>query len=202
MITALVLAAGLSSRMGRSKPLLPYGEHTVVEHIVSVLRQCPLAEIMVITGFEAGRVTQQLRGLPVRTVFNPGYSSGEMLSSLQVGLRAAAPSATGVLLALGDQPALEPDVVRQVLAAEGEVVFPSYQMRRGHPMLIRRHLWPGILALREGQTLRDFFKNDRVRIQHVNVATPTVLRDMDTPEDYQRELEALKSRSQPNFDLV
>lgn len=200
MITAIVAAAGLSTRMGQSKPLLPFGERTVIEHIVTILQKCPVDETLVITGHEREAVEQRLAKWPVRAVFNPHYTSGEMLPSIQIGLAAAATAAQAALIILGDQPGLEQSVVEEVIDAyyngQGAVIVPSYQMRRGHPLLIDRKHWAEIQALKESQTLRDFFKGVNVIIHHVEVTTPTVLRDMDTPTDYRRELADYLSRRQ------
>jgi molybdenum cofactor cytidylyltransferase len=192
VITAIVLAAGLSTRMGRPKPLLPWGQHTVIEHILSVLLDCPVEEILVITGHEREAVEKRLAGWPARAVFNPQYAAGEMLSSIQSGLRAAAREASAALIVLGDQPALEQAVVEQVVSAYGQgagsLIFPSYQRRRGHPLLVGRRHWPDIVALGEGQSLRELFRGIDHGIFHVEVTTSGVLRDMDTPADYAREL--------------
>ena len=204
MITAIVLAAGLSTRMGQSKPLLPFGKRAVIEHILSALRECPVDVILVVTGHEREAVERRLAGWPIQTVFNPQFATGEMLASIQVGLRSAPDEAGAALIVLGDQPALERSVVEQVIAAyrrgPGSIVIPSHQMRRGHPLLIDRRHWAEILALREGQTLRDFFRGAAGAILHVEVATASVLRDMDTPVDYRRELVAYLSR-QPTTEI-
>jgi len=193
-----MLAAGFSTRMGRSKPLLPFGKQTVVEHIVSVLAECPVGEILVITGHDREAVERRLAGWPVRAVFNPDYATGEMLSSIQAGLRSAAAEAGAALIVLGDQPALERSVVEEIVAAyrsgQGSLVAPSFQMRRGHPLIVGRKHWEAILALGTGQTLRDFFRGVGQAVHHVVVNTPTVLRDMDTPADYERELAEHLSR--------
>ena len=85
MIAAVVLAAGLSTRMGQAKPLLPWGERTILEHILSILLECPVDEILVITGHEREAVERRLGQGPVRAVFNPHYAAGEMLSSIKNG---------------------------------------------------------------------------------------------------------------------
>ncbi len=196
MVSAIVLAAGRSIRMGRFKPLLPFNSRTVIEQIVSVLLEGPVAEVLVITGHDHEAIEQRLGGWPVRTVFNPRYMTGEMLSSIQTGLRAA--TADAALIALGDQPALERSVVAQIVSAYdhglGDIIFPSYQMRRGHPLLVDHQHWADILALDEPQTLRDFFKGADRDLSHVEVDTPSVLQDMDTPADYQRALQEYASR--------
>jgi molybdenum cofactor cytidylyltransferase len=99
-------------------------------------------------------------------------------------------------VALGDQPRIRLDTVRQVLAAgtehPGRLVFPSYRMRRGHPWLIPAILIPEILALEAPQTMRDFSQAHAGEIVYVNVDTDTILQDLDTPEDYQQALNALQ----------
>jgi molybdenum cofactor cytidylyltransferase len=198
MISAIVLAAGLSSRMGRFKPLLPYGKRTVIEQIVTVLMESSIDETIVVTGFNKQAVETQLEGWPVTLIFNPDYASGEMLTSLQAGMDAVNPQSTAVLLALGDQPAIEQEVVEQVTQAFSKnsacIIIPSYQRRRGHPLLIPRKYWGDVCSLGEGQTLREFLGsfND---IFHVEVYTSSILRDMDTMNDYYRELALLHDSS-------
>ena len=197
MITAIVLAAGLSSRMGQTKPLLPWGQQTIIEHILSVLRDCAIEEMLVVTGHEREAVERRLAEWLVRAVFNPHYATGEMLASIRVGLLSAAVEAEAALIVLGDQPALETSVIDKIVAAyrngQRHIVAPSYQMRRGHPLLISRKYWRDILALGEGQTLRDFLRRNGEAIHYVEVTTPSVLQDMDTPDDYRRELEGFLS---------
>ncbi len=197
-ITAVVLAAGLSTRMGgHPKPLLRFGNQMVIERILAVLSECPIEETVVVTGHCRQAVERQLAGRRVRTVFNPSYSSGEMLGTIQIGLRAAHDS-NAALIVLGDQPALEGSVVRAVIAAYrdglGSVVIPSFQMQRGHPLLIGSEHWSGILELHETQTLRDYLRGIGSKIYHVQVNTASILRDMDTPAEYRQELLEYRNR--------
>ena len=193
MISAIVLAAGLSTRMGRLKQLLPYGDHTVVEQVVLVLLASPVSEVVVITGHQRSAVETALAKWPVKTVFNPDYAEGEMLSSAQAGLRAVSAESQAVLLAVGDMPAIEGNVVAQLIetyraAGDGYVYIPSYQMQAGHPVLVPRPYWGAILSLRAGDNLRSVLRAKSTRVQWVIVDTPSVLRDIDTPADYGREL--------------
>lgn len=191
MIGAVVLAAGQSRRMGRPKMLLPWGETTVIGQVVRVLARGGVEDCVVVTGGAAGEVGAALQGLPARTVFNPRYTEEDMVFSLQAGLAELGPEVEAALVALGDQPQAKAGVVQAVIAAfrvsEAALVIPSYHMRRGHPWLLRRDLWPVVFALQEGETLRDFLNAHKDRILYLPVETPTVLRDLDTPEDYDRE---------------
>lgn len=198
MISAIVLAAGLSSRMGQFKPLLPYGKCAVIEQIVTVLIKSSVEDVIVVTGFKHQAIETQLKNWPVTLVYNPMYATGAMLTSLQVGLKAANTESTGILLTLGDQPAIKREVVEKVIDAfhknEESIIIPSYRRRRGHPLLIPRTYWSDVHSLRDGQTLRDFLGsiND---IFHVEVYTSSILRDMDTINDYHRELALLHDSS-------
>lgn len=192
-VAAIVLAAGLSTRMGKPKALLPFDGRTIIEHILAVLENCPVDEILVVTGHERDAVEGLLNKLQVRAVFNPHYAAGEMLSSIQVGLQSISARADAAFIVLGDQPLLERSVVEQVVAVyhegRGKIVIPSYQKRRGHPVLIDRAHWGGILSLGGQQSLRDYLRGlDSTAIYHLDVDTPTVLSDMDTPADYERVL--------------
>jgi len=194
-VSAIVVAAGLSTRMGEPKQLLPYGEHTVIEQIVSVLLECPLDEVVVVTGHERQAIETKLAAWPVRSVFNPNYQAEEMLSSVQCGLSALGPDVRAALIVLGDQPQLEAVVVRRLVEAYQEVraglVIPSSQMRRGHPILVDRACWQEILDLDSDGSLRDVIDAHADEIFYVAVETDSVLRDIDTPEEYQQELRRL-----------
>jgi len=198
MISALVVAAGLSSRMGRPKQLLPYAGHTVIEHVVSVLVASPVHEVLVVTGHKRAAVEAVLAKWPVRTVFNPGYAIQDMLSSLQVGLQATSTWSRAALLALGDMPGIEGRTVAQLIQAyqtggDKSLYVPSYQMHAGHPILVPSRYWSAILQLPPGDSLRSVVQSKDAHIQWVTVGTPSILRDLDTPADYAQEL-ALRNK--------
>jgi len=195
MVTAIVLAAGLSRRMGRFKLLLPWGERTVIGQVVATLQEAGVPEIVVVTGHHAADVAAALADTPARVVFNPDYATGEMLSSIRAGLQNLTGDSTSkdlkaALLCLGDQPQMEAATVRAVVAAgEGTgwqcIVIPSYHMKAGHPILLPRFVWPEVLAAAD--TLRAVLAAHRPHIHYLTVDTATVLADLDTPEDYARQ---------------
>jgi molybdenum cofactor cytidylyltransferase len=191
-VGVVVLAAGRSTRMGEMKVLLPWGDTTVVGHICRLLTDMAL-DTTVVLGHQAQAVTDALAGLPVNLVRNPDFESGEMLSSLQVGLAELEKrGAEASLVVLGDQPTIQPDVVSSVLQAYRQgragIVVPSFQRQRGHPILIDRRHWHAIDQLPPGSAPRDVVRANEDDVFHVEVDTPSVLRDLDTPEDYRRAL--------------
>ncbi len=112
MIGAIILAAGLSHRMGRNKMLLPFGATTVIETVVGEVAACDgVQDLVVVTGHERERLEAQLAHSPMRCVFNSAYAQAGMLASIQMGLRALSSETHAALLVLGDQPSIQRDIV-------------------------------------------------------------------------------------------
>jgi molybdenum cofactor cytidylyltransferase len=189
MISAIILAAGQSKRMGRPKMLLPWGNLTVVERVITTFLNAGVNDILVITGGAHDGMQKAMEAYPVRSVQNTEYAAGEMLSSLQLGLSKMPDPTQAALIGLGDQPQIQEDSIRLICEAYQEsqslLIVPSFRMRRGHPWLVARAFWNEILGLRPPETPRDFLNDHADQIQYVNVDTPTILADLDTPEDYQ-----------------
>jgi len=187
MITALILAAGQSKRMGQPKMILPWGETTVLGQVIATFKAAGVEDIIVITGGDREQV-ERLVSASSRTVFNPGYAEGEMLSSLQMGLGNLKPGAEAILVGLGDQPQVRERSVQLVLEeytkSRASLVVPSFEMRRGHPWLVTRQHWDEILQMRFPESPRDFLNRHAKNICYVEVEDPGILKDLDTPEDY------------------
>jgi molybdenum cofactor cytidylyltransferase len=188
MIAAVVLAAGLSQRMGRPKLNLSWGETTVIGRVIEVLQGAGIQRMVVVTGGNRREVEAALQEYAVQIVYNPAHQTGEMLSSLQAGLMSLEAGITAALVCLGDQPQIERKVVRGLVRLyhqkRGGLLVPSYQNRRGHPWILGRDYFADVLALQEGQTLRDFLNAHQTEIAYLEVDTPSVLADLDTPQDY------------------
>jgi molybdenum cofactor cytidylyltransferase len=195
MIAAIVLAAGLSRRMGRPKLVLPWGNTTVIGQVTGALLAANLDPIIVVTGGAHVQIEAVLREQPIHLVSNPRYAEDQMAWSLQAGLAELSTnwpdSIQAALVALGDQPQIETPVVQAVLdayqASGAPLVVPSFQMRRGHPWVVNRSLWPEIMALAPPQTLRDFLSANAHSIHYLLVDRPSILQDLDTPEDYEQQ---------------
>ena len=180
-ISAIILAAGKSIRMGRQKMLLPWGDGTVLGKVIKTLQASEIEDIILVTNSE---ISSSVSHHKLRITLN---DEGEMLTSIQLGLQAQKASVEAVLVCLGDQPQIEEGSVRSVCEAfqksRSNLVVPSYQMRRGHPWLVARPLWDEILAIQRG-SMREFLNTRASEIEYVNLDTPTILQDLDTPEDY------------------
>lgn len=182
MITAIVLAAGKSTRMGQPKMLMPWGNTTVLGRVIQTLTAAGVEDISLVVN---SAIADKVNARVTRIAIN---DTDEMLTSLQLGLRNQKPSAEAVLVCLGDQPQVEERSVRSVCEAfqknNPALVVPSYQMRRGHPWLIGRMQWSEILGMRAPETMRDFLNRHKEEVLYVECDSPTILQDLDTPEDY------------------
>ena len=199
MISAIILAAGESRRMGQPKMLLPWDKSTVLQTVITTFQSAGINDILVITG-GAHLQVDGLVGKTAQTAFNENYAQGEMLSSIQAGLKIKISESRAVLIALGDQPQIRVRSIRQILQTYkkngASLIVPSYQMHRGHPWLVARELWDEILKMPLGETSRDFLNRHARDIHYVQLDTPTILQDLDTPEDY---LKSLPGRASQNL---
>lgn len=191
-IGALVLAAGDSRRMGRNKQMLPYGESTVIETILRVLQESPVDGVTVVLGRNWEEVWGAIDGLDVEMFVNPRPENG-MLSSVQWGLAQMRDDLDAFLIVLGDQPQIRAETVAALVQAAvrypKSIFLPTYQGRRGHPALFRASLKRAILDLPLTSGLNRLLAERPEEIQEVAVDSDTVLKDIDTPEDYRRALQ-------------
>ena len=190
-VDAVVLAAGKSQRMGRLKQLLPFGGRTVVQTVVDMLQSVEVGEIVVVLGHHAGDVGQVLAG-SARCVVNPEYEEG-MFTSVLMGLNALNPNAEGMLLLLGDQPQIQNSVVKMVLdrfsSTDKGIVIPEVLGKHGHPIIIDVHRYgEAIRSLDGSQGLKPVVRGFPEDTEIVTIDDESILRDLDTPEDYEREL--------------
>ena len=187
-ISAMILAAGQSKRMGQPKMLLPWENTTVLGKVIETIQTAGVDDILVITGGAKDEVEKVITNYELRVVYNENFGHEEMLGSIQVGLREQKPEAQATLICLGDQPQIEERTARIVVETfiknKSIIVVPSYQMRRGHPWLIAKELWDEVLKMRPPESMRDFLNKHRDNILYVEHDSPSILQDLDTPEDY------------------
>lgn len=174
--------------MGQPKMLLPWGKTTVLGQVISTFQTAGIEDIVVVLGGARERVEEIVKQYGARSIFNADFANGEMFPSLQRGIEAQSSQAQATLIGLGDQPQIQEGTVRLVCETfttmQSKVVVPSYQMRRGHPWLVKRSLWNELLEMRPPQSPRDFLNRHAKEIQYVQVQTSTILADLDTMEEY------------------
>lgn len=197
MIQAIILAAGKSERMGKVKPLLPWGKRTLIEAIIDRVARSRAKEVLIVLGAARDDIEPVIAKYHVGRVFNPDFARG-MLSSIQRGLEAVPRDAQAVLFFLGDQPAPSAAIINRLIDAYEKtgkgIVLPVCGGRRGHPVLIDLKYRNEIRALDPGIGLRQLMRNHPEDILEVRTRSPRVLHDIDTPEDYERVLASRRRR--------
>lgn len=189
MISAIILAAGESKRMGENKFLLPWGKKKMLAQTLEVYLTSPVTETILVLGHEAERIMAEISTLPAKTVINPAYKEG-LSSSLRCGLLAVNQKATGILIALGDQPGIDRKVVNDLLSAFQEsfprhnIFVPTWAGRRGHPVILSRKFFGDIQKLRGDVGAREILRQNEEEIFEVQVETEAILWDIDTRGDY------------------
>ena len=186
---AVILAAGLSTRMGENKVLLPWRDgRPIVAYVAALYANAEVAPVIVVTGRDAAEVRAAVADLPVRCVHNPNYASGEMLSSVKVGLSALPEELAATFIQPADMPCVPPAVIGQLAAAHeaGWNVAPRFEGQRGHPVLLDRASWGAMLALPADARPRDALRLTGLRL--VDVEDEGVLLDLDTRAAYERAL--------------
>ncbi len=191
-ISAVLTAAGLSSRMGRPKPLLPWRGKTLVESQIHALLDAGASEVIVVLGHRAEEVSPYVSGDAVRGVINSEYTDGRA-SSIRAGLDAVSPDARDIIIMGVDQPRA-PQIVSRVISAHVSanalLTSPRYRGRGGHPLIFSARLLPELSRISEqNQGLREVFERHRSEITEVHFDDPAVRLDLNTPEAYDKAYE-------------
>jgi molybdenum cofactor cytidylyltransferase len=188
---AIILAAGLSSRMGDFKILLSWiDDKPILWHVVSKYVALNISPILIVTGRDAERVQETVVGLPVECVHNPDYATGEILSSVKTGLHAMPDDVDAAFINPADMPRIPQSIIQTMQATyqPQHIVAPRYQGQRGHPILLDKVFWQAMLDLPAEGAPRDVIKANRQYLRFVDTDDDGVIIDIDTPETYQQEL--------------
>jgi CTP:molybdopterin cytidylyltransferase MocA len=173
--------------MGVFKPLLPFGNQTVIESCVLNLKGGGVDEIIVVTGHRAEEVKKQVEDLNVKFAFNPKEES-EMSESIAYGVREIYQNAKAVFIALVDQPAIPSKIIKQITQARDitkkRLIVPTFQGRGGHPVLLDLSLKDELLNLDSQKGLRWVFEIYKDEVLRLEVDSPYIRNDIDTWEDY------------------
>jgi len=188
VIPGVVLAAGLSLRMGRAKLLLDWGGRPVIRYTVEQVLAGGVDEVVVVLGREARGIREALSGLPVLFVLNPEPEAGQA-SSIACGLAALGPAVGAALIALGDQPALPSVVIPRLLETFRQtgkaIVAPLYRGVQGNPVLFASAIFHELRNLTGDRGARTVVEKDPGRVAMVPFDLPMPV-DLDTPEEYER----------------
>ena len=187
-ISAILTAAGESTRMGRPKPLLPWRGVALVEYQTASLLDAGVAEVIVVLGHRHQLVAPHVKGPGVRHVVNPDYRRGKT-TSIKAGLRHIDPAATDILLLAVDQPR-PPEVIAAIVTAHIQknalITSPRYQGHGGHPLVFSARLRDELEAItEEKQGVREVIQAHRAEVNRVPIDDPVVRLDINSPEEYE-----------------
>ncbi|MBI2860442.1 MAG: molybdenum cofactor cytidylyltransferase [Chloroflexi bacterium] len=187
MISAIVLAAGLSSRMGRSKLRLGIKGKPMLQHVIDAARQSKAGEVIVVLGAEADTLRREIDTGDARVVANPRYREG-LSTSLKTGLKAVSPQSQAAVILMGDQPFVTPAIIDALIERYRQpgsrIVAPVYGGRRGNPALFDRSLFPELMSVTGDKGGREIIETHPEWLETVTVDDDLAGRDIDTAEEY------------------
>ena len=191
-ISAILTAAGESTRMGRPKPLLPWRGVTLIEYQIRCLLDGGASEVIAVLGYEANAVAPHVNGTSVRHVLNPDYRLGKT-TSIKVGIRHIDPHADAILLLAVDQPRTS-DIISTVIQAhrrnDALITSPRYQGHGGHPLVFSASLKEELACIsEEKQGIREVFEAHSSEVYMLEIDDPIIRLDLNTPEAYEKALQ-------------
>src|ERR1700747_133311 len=203
MVSAVVLAAGMSTRMGRNKLLLTFRDKPLVVHAVDTLLASKAGEIIVVLGYESEKVWDRLEDYAgqvshggqrrrLRLVKNPDYRDG-LSTSVRTGVQAVSPEAEAIMIYLADQPLLEPGDVDRIIEAfasakadDKMIVVPFFKEERGNPVVLDASLRDSILGIIGDVGCKGVIKRYPEKVYAIEMENDHVVRDVDDVQAYER----------------
>jgi molybdenum cofactor cytidylyltransferase len=196
-VTGIILAAGISSRIGEIKQLLAFRETTVLGQVLENVGRSRLDEVVVVLGHGAEEIRKAVNVDRAKLVVNEFYEQGQS-TSLRAGLAAVSEDVEAVMFILGDQPLVGPEVIHALMdgycRSKASIVLPTYQDRRGNPVMVDRGLFPRVESITGDVGARVLFDDYEEAIVEIPVQDDSIHFDLDTWEDYEELLERLGSR--------
>ena len=188
-ISAILTAAGESTRMGLPKPLLRWAGATLIEHQIAILVEAGAAQVVVVLGHAAEIVVPHVRGAGVQHVLNPDYRLGKA-TSVKAGLRAVDAGAESILLLAVDQPrtvALITAIVDAHVSGDALLTSPRYMGHGGHPLIFSAELRGDLERItEESEGIRAVFRAHREEVNALEIDDAMVRLDLNTPEAYKQ----------------
>ena len=192
MISAILLAAGESKRMGQLKPGLPLGNSTILEQSIDNLVHSRIDELIVVLGYRAQELMEKVAGRPVKTVINPDYEQG-MSTSIIAGLHLVDDKAQAVVFALADQPFIDSKIIDRLIDAFSHtskgIVVPTYRGQRGHPVIFAVKYKEELLRLKGDVRGKQIIKENADDVLEIPVDSEGINVDIDTMSDYYAQLD-------------
>ena len=194
MISAIILAAGVSRRMGKENKLfLPLGGEALVAKLVKSVCDSNVSQVLVVLGHEAEQVKLQLDNFPLSFVYNPYFSEG-MTTSIKSGIKEISQKCDGFLICLADMPFIGTTEIDKLINAYTQnrikekrlIIVPVFRGQRGNPVLFSRDFQNDILDHKTFSGCKGVIMNNSESVMEIEMNNDNILLDVDTLEDYQR----------------
>lgn len=186
MTGAVVVAAGMSSRMGSFKPMLSLGELTISRRLITSLKQAGVDRIVVISGFKADELERHLADMSVIFLRNENYEITDMFESAKIGLGYLSDKCERILFTPVDIPLFQADTARELIKSSSEIVIPTYEGKDGHPILISSEAVKRLMGYSGEGGLKGAIEFSGYEIERIEFSDPGILHDADTPKDYEK----------------
>ena len=183
-IGALIVAAGMSSRMGEFKPMLSIGSISVAQRVIATLNQAGVSKIVMVTGYNATILERHLSGNGIIFLRNENYETTQMFDSVKIGLSYLQDKCDKVLFTPVDVPLFTAKTVKTILDSGAPLACPMCEGQQGHPILISNELLPEILNDCGEMGLKGAMDRCSVPLKRIDVDDPGTIHDADTPEDF------------------
>ncbi len=190
---AVIVAAGMSSRMGAYKPMLRVGSVSMSQHIVSTLRKAGAEPIVVVTGHAADLLEDHLSGQELVFLRNRNYRATQMFDSAKIGLEYLCDKCEQILFTPVDIPLFKEPTVYKLLQSGAKIACPVFEGRKGHPLLIASELVPEILSDQGEGGLKGAINRLKIPVTEVPVMDIGIVYDADTPSDYEKIMNIYKN---------
>ncbi|MBP1744946.1 MAG: metal dependent phosphohydrolase [Firmicutes bacterium] len=202
-VSTVILAAGLSSRMGRLKALLEIGGEKAIVRLIDANIKAGITDIVVVLGYKSGEIAKYIDRKNVKCVINEDYMTG-MFSSVQKGAAQISPGSAGFMLMPVDIPLIKVNTIRELAEffsrGSCDIALPYFGERKGHPPVISRKCIPGILGGNPARGMKDIIDSEEWSKGRFQTVDQAILQEMDTMAQYLELLEYHSSSRVPNRD--
>jgi molybdenum cofactor cytidylyltransferase len=194
-VSAIILAAGKAKRMGHNKLLMNIGGNTIIEHTVHNVLQSRFHEVLVILGYQAGKIQEILRDKPVQIVINRDYEKG-ISTSLIKGIQSVSAETTGIMFVLADQPFVNSIIYNKMIesyrTSRKNIVIPVCDNKRGNPIIFGKPHFRQLLTLKGDIGGRQILEANNYDISEVEVNCHDIFFDIDSLPEYHQALQRFK----------
>jgi molybdenum cofactor cytidylyltransferase len=188
-VAAIVLAAGMSRRMGAPKQLLRVGDKTILERTLENVRASNASEIVLVLGHAADEIQKRIATQDLKIVLNHGYEQG-MGTSLRSGLMEVTADVKAAIIVLADQPWISAGTLNRLIACHQErkpqIIIPTYRGFRGNPVLLDRSVFAEVQSLNGDVGCRAIFGDHAEGIVKLPIDDPGILQDIDSRDDFEK----------------